>query len=73
MAFDLEVGEAASPNEGAQSTLEVDWESDRTDERRGWTDQEMERDRESQDSARQSERDNMPAPEEVLRKLDLDL
>ena len=52
---------------------EVDRESDRTDAREGWTDQEMERDGDSQDSAPQSEPENMPAPEEILRELDLDL
>ncbi|MDE0105588.1 MAG: hypothetical protein OXN89_24690, partial [Bryobacterales bacterium] len=62
LAFDLEVGEAESPNEAAQSTLEVDRESDRTDEREGWTDQEMERDGDSQDSVPQSERKTYRRP-----------
>ena len=73
LTFDLEVGEAESPNEGVERTPEVDRESDRTDGREGWTDQEMERDGDSRDSAPQSERENMPAPEEILRELDLDL
>jgi len=73
LAFDLEVGEAESPNEVVEHAPEVDRESDRTDAREGWTDQEMERDGDSQDSAPQSEPENMPAPEEILRELDLDL
>ena len=73
LAFDLEIEEAASPNEAVERAPEVDREGDRTDEREGWTDQEMERDGDSQDSAPQSERENMPAPEEISRELDLDL
>ncbi len=73
VAFDLEVGEAESPNDGVERAPEVDRESDRTDGREGWTDPEMERDGDPQDSAPQSERENMPAPEEILRELDLDL
>ena len=73
LAFDLEDGEAASPNDGVERALEVDRDSDRTDGREDWTDQEMEQDGDSQDSVRQPERENMPEPEEILRELDLDL
>ncbi len=73
LALDLEVGEAERPNGGVERANEVDREGDRTDGREGWTDHEMERDGDSQDSAPQSEPENMPAPEEILRELDLEL